>query len=75
MHLRRTLAALGTTLAVLGGGFTLTACNSPTESPRGVPADTLKTSGNTPNNVPDNSDKEPSSTDNGGGTKNGGNGG
>jgi hypothetical protein len=66
MPIRRPLAALITTLALVGGGA-LTACGDPVESGTGTPKDTAtNTSGNSPSdesqgNVPDNSNQEPSS--------------
>ena len=75
MQIRRPLAALLATLALVGGGA-LTACSSPTESTTGTPKDTASnTSGNNPagdsqGDLPNNSNRETTT----GGDRAGGNG-
>jgi hypothetical protein len=77
MRIRRPLAALVTALTLFGGGATLAGCGDPTNGTTGGPADTASnTSGNNPSdrsqgNLPDNSNREPSSTDTGDGSGNG----
>ena len=72
MRIRRPLAALVTTLTLVGGGA-LTACSDPSDSSTGTPKDTAtNTSGNSPSdesqgNLPDNSNPEPSSGSTGSG--------
>jgi hypothetical protein len=72
MPIRRPLAALITTLTLVGGGA-LTACSDPSDSSTGTPKDTAtNTSGNSPSdesqgNLPDNSNPEPSSGSTGSG--------
>jgi hypothetical protein len=72
MPIRRPLAALITTLTLVGGGA-LTACSDPSDSGTGTPKDTAtNTSGNSPSdesqgNLPDNSNPEPSSGSTGSG--------
>ena len=63
MEIRRPIVAVLTALTLLGGG-TLTACGDPVESGTGTPKDTAEnTSGSDPSgesqdNVPDNSNPE-----------------
>lgn len=44
MHLRRPVAAVVTTLALLGGGATLTACSDPSNSNTGTTEDQVNNS-------------------------------
>ena len=66
MQIRRPLAALLASLALVGGGA-LTACSSPTSGTTGTPADTASnTSGNNPagdsqGDLPNNSNRETTS--------------
>jgi hypothetical protein len=59
MHIRRPLAAFLTALALAGGGA-LTACESPTSSRTGTPADKATTTHGSPtgNPLPHNSNRE-----------------
>jgi hypothetical protein len=69
MHIRRPLAGLFVALTLFGGGATLAGCGDPTSSDTGTPADTASnTNGGDPGgtsqgNLPDNSNREPSSSD------------
>ena len=77
MHIRRPLAGLFLALTLFGGGgATLAACGDPVNDRTGTPRDTASnTSGagtSSANvNVPDNSNREPSSSRTGGGVNNG----
>jgi hypothetical protein len=78
MHIRRPLAGLFVALTLFGGGATLAGCGNPTESDTGTPADTATntTGGSNPSdesqgNLPDNSNREPSSSDTGNDVGNG----
>jgi hypothetical protein len=68
MRIRRPVAGLFVALALFGGGVTLTACD-PTEATTGTPLDDAKnTDGSHPEDptqgaVPDNGNREPSSSD------------
>jgi hypothetical protein len=76
MVIRRSVAALLASLALVGGGAALTACGDPAGLDRndGTTDDgTSNTSGNDPSgdsqgNLPDNSDKTSGGTTNGGGS-------
>jgi hypothetical protein len=64
MQIRRPIAGLFVALTLFGGGAALAGCGDPTSSRTGTPADTVT---RTPtqsasNSVPDNSNREPTST-------------
>ena len=61
---RRPLAGLFVALTLFGGSATLAGCGDPTEGNTGTPKDTASTTPtqSADNSVPDNSNREPSST-------------
>jgi hypothetical protein len=69
MHIRRPTAALFVALALFGGGSTITACSSSGQNQNDGTTDSgSNTSGSNPSgtdqgNLPNNSDKQPGSTD------------
>jgi hypothetical protein len=67
MRIRRPLAALFTALTLLGGGVTLTACEAAGQDQNDGTTDDSgnEDSGNSPSEVPDNSNQEPGSEDSG----------
>jgi hypothetical protein len=78
MQIRRPLAGLFVALTLFGGGATLAGCGDPSSSDTGTPADTATntTGGSNPSdesqgNLPDNSNREPSSSDTGNDVGNG----
>ena len=78
MHIRRPLAGLFVALTLFGGGgATLAGCGDPVEGNTGTPRDTASnTSGSNPadesqGDLPDNSNREPSSSDTGNDVGNG----
>ena len=73
MQIRRPLAGLFVVLTLFGGGATLAGCGDPTEGNTGTPKDTASTTPtqSADNSVPDNSNREPSSSDTGDGGGNG----
>ena len=64
MQIRRPLAGLFVALTLFGGGATLAGCGDPTSGNTGTPRDTESTtpSQSSDNDLPDNSNREPSST-------------
>ncbi|WP_448623427.1 hypothetical protein [Geodermatophilus sp. URMC 64] len=73
MRIRRPLAGLFVTLTLFGGGATLAGCGDPTEGNTGTPKDTVSTTPSSPSqsDLPDNSNREPSSSDTGNDVGNG----
>ena len=72
MRIRRPLAGLFVSLTLFGGGATLAGCGDPTEGNTGTPKDTVTPSETaSPSELPDNSNREPSSSDTGNDVGNG----